>query len=71
MNKAKVVYVPESIYAYPEEELGNEIVMITSLRLDAKLNAYLAEKGIALGDIIVFGDKDGYRNDFRFMYDGT
>ena len=70
MNKAKVFYVPESIYVYPEEELGNEGVMIYSIRQDTQLSLYLREKKVSRGDVIVFGEEDGYRNDYRFMYDG-
>ena len=61
MNKAKVFYVPESIYVYPEEELGNEGVVIYSIRQDTQLSSYLREKGVARGDVIVFGESDGYR----------
>lgn len=71
MYKAKVFYVPESIYVYPEEELGNEEMMIASIQQEDKLSSYMQEQKVERGSVIVFGEEDGYRNDFRFMYDGV
>lgn len=68
MDKA---FVPETIYFYPEDKLGDEEEMIVSIRQDEALNKYLSEQNVARGDVVVLAEEDGYSNEYRFLYDGT
>jgi hypothetical protein len=70
MWQAQVIYVPEDVYFYPDEQLGNEQEEIIKMRESTTLINYIQEKKVKRGDIVVLGLQDGYRNDYRFIYDG-
>lgn len=68
MQRASVFYVPKTVYDYPEDQLGNEDKMIDDI--NQSLCKYLEDNQVKRGDIVVLQEEDGYRNDYRFIYNG-
>lgn len=69
--QASTHYVPSSIYVYPNDKLGYEDEEIHDIRLCGALNSWIQDQQVKRGDIVVLQDEDGYRNDYRFVFDGT